>query len=35
MSAKTETVEVTSVDLVTPAGKSAGTVDLLASVFGG
>ena len=34
MSAKTETVEVTSVDLVTPAGKSAGTVDLPAAVFG-
>jgi large subunit ribosomal protein L4 len=34
MSAKTETVEVTSVDLVTPAGKTAGTVDLPAAVFG-
>jgi len=34
MSAKTETVEVTSVDLVTPAGKSVGTVDLPAAVFG-
>ena len=34
MSAKTETVEVTSVDLVTPAGKTAGTVDLPPAVFG-
>jgi len=34
MSAKTETAEVTSVDLVTPAGKTTGTVDLPAAVFG-
>jgi large subunit ribosomal protein L4 len=34
MSAKTETAEVTSVDLVTPAGKATGTVDLPAAVFG-
>jgi large subunit ribosomal protein L4 len=34
MSAKTETLEVTSVDLVTPAGKATGTVDLPPAVFG-
>jgi len=34
MSAKTETPEVTSVDLVTPAGESTGSVDLPAAVFG-
>jgi len=34
MSAKTETPEVTSVDLVTPAGTTTGTVDLPAAVFG-
>ena len=34
MSAKTETAEVTSVDLVTPAGTTTGTVDLPAAVFG-
>ena len=34
MSTKTELPEVTSVDLVTPAGKTAGSVDLPAAVFG-
>jgi large subunit ribosomal protein L4 len=34
MSAQTETAEVTSVDLVTPAGDKAGSVDLPAAVFG-
>jgi len=34
MSAKTETAEVTSVDLVTPAGETTGSVDLPAAVFG-
>jgi len=34
MSAQTETPEVTSVDLVTPAGETTGTVDLPSAVFG-
>ena len=34
MSSKTETAEVSSVDLITPAGSKAGSVDLPADVFG-
>ena len=34
MSTKTETAEVSSVDLITPAGSKAGSVDLPAEVFG-
>jgi large subunit ribosomal protein L4 len=34
MSTTSETVEVSSVDLVTPAGKKTGSVDLPAAVFG-
>jgi len=34
MSTKTETAEVSSVDLITPAGSKAGSVDLPADVFG-